>query len=329
MNPPLPTTLEHISVEPETKVLSKVSAPMPTLQPGQILIKVAAAGVNRLDWLQRHGHYPVPATDSDILGLEVAGEVIAIAPDVPDDWLGHHVCALVAGGGYASHAVAHTSLSFPIPEHWATEDCASLPEACLTIWNTLFRLGRLQKGETVLIHGGSSGIGVYAIQILKALGHTVITTAGSEEKCHACLQLGADIAINYKTQSFSAVLRQKHILVDVVLDMVGGEYIQQDIDCMNQDGRIILIAFQAGRKAEIDLAKLLGKRIQLIGSTLRSLSLPEKADIARQVQHTIWPLLAAQQVRPVIAKRIKLENVEEAHAILEIHDHIGKLLLLP
>lgn len=321
--------LEYIHIHPDTKALYKARAPIPVLQHGQVLIKVHAAGVNRLDWLQRHGHYPVPESDSDILGLEVAGEIISIADDVSPDWLGRHVCALVAGGGYASHAIAQTALCFPVPDHWQTADSASLPEACLTIWNTLFRLGQLKPGETVLIHGGSSGIGVFAIQILKAMGHVVITTAGTEQKCAACLALGADITINYKTQSFRSVLREQGITVDVILDMVGGDYIQQDIDCLNQDGRIILIAFQAGRKATLDLAKVLGKRIQLIGSTLRSLSQAEKAQLAQQVQATFWPLINNRQVKPVIAHRTKLENVEEAHAILEVHDHIGKLLLLP
>ncbi len=304
------------AVEIRENALFSTTRPVPRPGPGEVLIRVHATGVNRPDILQRLGKYPPPPGVTDIPGLEVAG----IREDT-----GEAVCALLPGGGYAGYAVAHESLCLPVPKNLSMTEAAALPEAVFTVWNNLFLRGHLKKGETVLIHGGASGIGTTAIQMAKAFGAHVIVTAGSDDKCAACRTRGADIAINYKTQDFSAVCGKDS--VDVVLDMVGGLYVPRNMDVLKTDGRHVSIAFQDGRIAEVDLQKIMQKRLVLTGSTLRPRPVAEKAALAADLKKHIWPLIEAGKIKPVIFKTFPLAQAMDAHKALEKGDHVGKIVL--
>ncbi len=312
---------------PEVLQLVETALPQPGV--GQALIRVRAAGVNRPDVLQRRGLYPVPAGASELPGLEIAGEIIAGDLQGSDFRVGDKVCALVQGGGYAEYCVADLVLCLPVPEGWSMLEAASLPETMFTVWSNVMDRASLQAQETVLVHGGSSGIGVAAIQMLKALGHTVLVTAGSAEKCQACLDLGADHAINYKVERFEervlAITQQRG--VDVILDMVAGSYVARDIKCLADDGRIVIIALLGGSKGELDFSQILRRRLQITGSTLRPRDLNFKAQIAQRLRERVWPLLQAKKIKPVIYRSFALADAVIAHQLMEEGEHIGKIML--
>ena len=314
------------------EVLREAQRPDPVAKPGELLIAVQASGINRPDVLQRKGLYPMPPGVSDLPGLEVAGTVRAgAAADLAAAGLsiGDPVCALVAGGGYAELCTAPAGQCLPIPKGLSATEAASLPETFFTVWQNVFDIARLQPGETLLVQGGSSGIGVTAIMLAKALGSTVIVTAGSDDKCAACVSLGADHAINYRTQDFVAeVKRLTHGRgVDVVLDMVAGDYIGREIECMADDGRLALIAVQGGSKSAIDAGQVLRKRLALTGSTLRPRSVSYKTELARALRAKAWPLIEAGRVRPVIHQTFPAAQAAAAHALMESSVHVGKIVL--
>lgn len=314
------------------EVLVPCERPMPAPRPGELLIAVQASGVNRPDVLQRKGLYPMPPGVSDLPGLEVAGTVAGGASeDLATAGLdvGDPVCALLAGGGYAEFCVAPVGQCLPVPRGLTMVQAASLPETFFTVWQNVFHIARLQPGETLLVQGGSSGIGVAAIQLAKALGSRVIVTAGSDEKCAACVALGADHAINYRTQDFVAETRRLTggKGADVVLDMVAGDYIGRELECMADDGRLALIAVQGGTKSAIDAGLLLRKRLSLIGSTLRPRSLAYKAVLAQALRAQVWPLLESGAVKPVIHQVFAAARAAEAHALMEAGTHVGKIVL--
>jgi len=318
------------------EVLRVAERPDPVAGAGELLIRVAASGVNRPDVLQRKGHYPVPPGASDLPGLEVAGEIVsgdAAALAEAGFKVGDRVCALIAGGGYAELCVAPVAQCLPVPKGWSDLEAASLPETFFTVWSNVFERGRLQKGETLLIQGGSSGIGVTAIQIAKALGATVIVTAGSDDKCEACLKLGADRAINYRTSDF--VEEAKKLTdgkgVDVVLDMVAGDYVAREVECLAEDGRLVIIAVQGGVKSEINAGLVLRRRLTITGSTLRPRPVAFKGAIARALREKVWPLLESGAIKPVIhstfAAAGEPSGAGQAHALMESNQHIGKIVL--
>ncbi len=299
---------------------------------GEVLIRVAASGVNRPDVLQRTGNYPVPPGASGIPGLEVAGEIIAgdaAAMAAAGFKLGDRVCALVAGGGYAELCVAPVGQCLPVPKGLSDIEAASLPETFFTVWSNVFDRARLQAGETLLIQGGTSGIGVTAIQMAKALGAQVIATAGSDEKCAACLALGADHAINYKTADFS--VEAKRLTdgkgVNVILDMVAGSYVAREVECLAEDGRLVIIAVQGGVKAEFNAGMVLRKRLSITGSTLRPRPIAFKTAIAQSLRAKVWPLLESGAIKPVIFKTFPADAAAQAHALMESNQHIGKIIL--
>ncbi len=302
--------------------------PVPTPGAGEILVKVAAAGVNRPDVMQRQGLYPPPPGAPDIPGLEIAGEVVALGPDVKRWKLGDRVMALVSGGGYAEYCLAHESHALPTSELSMVE-AAAIPETLFTVWHNMVERGRLKRGETFLVHGGTSGIGTTAIQLAKALGARVITTAGSDEKCAACRKLGADIAINYKTEDFVAATKAAtgDKGADVILDMVGGDYIARNYEAAAVEGRIVQIAFQGGPKATVNYMRLMLKRLHHTGSTLRSRSVADKGAIRAAVEENALPLIAQGKVKPVIFKTFPLKEAPAAHALMETSRHIGKIVL--
>jgi NADPH:quinone reductase len=300
---------------------------IPDPGPTQLLVKVEAAGVNRPDIMQRIGGYPPPPGASDVPGLEIAGTVTATGSAVSRFKIGDSVCALVPGGGYAEYCVVAESNALPIPQGMTLLEAAGLPETYFTVWTNMFDRGRLCAGETLLVHGGSSGIGTTAIMLAKAFGARVIATAGSDDKCTACRALGADIAINYRTDDFVSVLKDKHIAPDVILDMVGGNYIARNIAVANRDARIVQIAFQQGSKVEIDLLPLMLKRLTFTGSTLRPRSVEEKAEIAKSLEGKVWPLLAAGKCHPQIFKTFPLVQAVDAHRLMETSTHVGKIIL--
>ena len=314
------------------EVLRPAERPNPVAGAGELLIRVAASGVNRPDVLQRTGNYPVPPGASDLPGLEVAGEIVGgDAKALAEAGLapGDRVCALVAGGGYAEFCVAPVVQCLPVPKGWSDIEAASLPETCFTVWSNVFERGRLQKGETLLIQGGSSGIGVTAIQLGKAMGATVIVTAGSDDKCQACLKLGADHAINYKTGDFAE--EAKKLTggkgVDVVLDMVAGSYVAREVECLAEDGRLVIIAVQGGVKSEFNAGMVLRKRLTITGSTLRPRSGAFKGAIAESLREKVWPLLVSGAVRPVIHSTFAAADAALAHTLMESNQHIGKIVL--
>ncbi|OOG42785.1 NAD(P)H-quinone oxidoreductase [Polaromonas sp. A23] len=299
---------------------------------GELLIRVAASGVNRPDVLQRTGNYPVPPGASDIPGLEVAGVIVsgdAAAMAQAGLKVGDRVCALVAGGGYAELCVAPVGQCLPVPAGLTDIEAASLPETFFTVWSNVFDRVRLQKGETLLIQGGSSGIGVTAIQLGKAMGATVLVTAGSDEKCAACLALGADHAINYKTSDFAEEVKKltDGKGVDVILDMVAGSYVAREIGCLAEDGRLVFIAVQGGTKAEFNAGLVLRKRLTITGSTLRPRPLEFKTAIARALQEKVWPLIASGVIKPVIHSTFAAADAAKAHTLMESNQHVGKIVL--
>lgn len=302
--------------------------PVPRPREDEILIKVAAAGVNRPDVVQRMGLYPPPPGASDIPGLEIAGEIVALGPAIKRWKTGDRVMALVSGGGYAEYCVAHTAHTLPVSTLRMVE-AAAVPETTFTVWHNVFERGGLKAGETVLVHGGSSGIGTMAIQLAKQFGARVIITAGSEEKCAACRDLGADVAINYKTEDFVAATKAAtgDNGANVILDMVGGDYIGRNYEAACVEGRIVQIAFQGSPKATVDFRRIMLKRLHHTGSTLRSRSVADKGAIARAVEQNVLPLLAAGKVKPVIYKTFPLNEAAAAHALMESSAHIGKIVL--
>lgn len=312
---------------PEAMIL--VERPVPTPEAHDVLIAVEAAGVNRPDVMQRRGLYPPPPGASDILGLEVCGVVTAVGPDVVRWSIGDRVMALVSGGGYAEFALAHEDLALAAPSSLSSIECAAIPETFFTVWTNVFDRGRLAPGETLLIHGGSSGIGTTAIQMAKAFGATVIVTVGSDAKAAACLELGADHAINYRTQDFVAQVRDLTggSGADVILDMVGGEYVARNYRAAAMDGRIVQIASLAGRAGEADMGLMVHKRLTHTGSSLRPQSIASKARIADALRQHVLPLLDSGRIRPVIDATFPLAQVSDAHARIEAGDHIGKIVL--
>jgi len=320
----------EISTPGGPEVLRMVKRPTPVPGSGELLVRVEAAGVNRPDILQRLGQYPPPPGISDLPGLEVAGTVSAVGPDVSRWREGDSVCALVAGGGYAEYCVVPEPQALPLPRGFRPGEAAAIPETFFTVWTNLFDRGKLTEGETVLIHGGSSGIGTTAIQLARAFGATVLATAGSDAKCAACERLGAR-AINYRTADFVQVTREFTGAkgVDVILDIVGGDYLQKNIECLAMHGRLIQIGLLGGSRAEINLRPLMQKRLTLTGSTLRTRSVAEKGAIARELEARVWPLLASRQVAPLIDRTLPLGDAAEAHRLLESGEVIGKIVLVP
>jgi NADPH:quinone reductase len=322
----------EISAFGAPEVLRLTERPVPVPGAGELLIRVRASGVNRPDVLQRSGAYPPPPGASDLPGLEVAGEIEsgdAAAMLASGFKVGDRVCALVAGGGYAEYCVAPVGQCLPVPAGFDDVQAASLPETFFTVWSNVFDRARLQAGETLLIQGGTSGIGVTAIQLAKALGARVIATAGSDEKCTACVALGADHAINYKTQDFSAVAREltDGKGVDVVLDMVAGGYVAREVECLAEDGRLVIIAVQGGVKAEFNAGLVLRRRLVITGSTLRPRPLAFKTAIAAALRERVWPLLEQARVKPVIHSVFDATRAAEAHALMETNQHVGKIVL--
>jgi NADPH2:quinone reductase len=311
------------------EVLKPCERPVPQLKPGEILIRVLAAGVNRPDVFQRLGQYPVPPGASDLPGLEVAGEIVD--GDLGDSGLekGDLVCALVQGGGYAEYCAAPLAQCLPVPKGLTPLEAAALPETFFTVWSNVFQRAALAEGESLLVQGGSSGIGTTAIQLATALGHRVFATAGSRDKCRACEDLGAERAIDYKTEDFAAVVKEltNGKGVDVVLDMVGGDYVAREMACLADDGRIVVIALLGGAKANVDLGQVLRRRLTITGSTLRPRPVAFKAQIARELRERVWPLLEAGRVKPVIYQTFPLEAAAEAHALMESSAHVGKIVL--
>lgn len=312
---------------PEVLVAGKHDVPQP--KSGEVLIKVAYAGVNRPDCLQRMGAYPPPPGAPKIPGLEVSGEIVSLGDGVLDTMLGSKVTALVAGGGYGEYVCAHHTNAIPVPKGLSMDAAACIPETFFTVWHNVFQRGGLKAGEVFLVHGGTSGIGTTAIQLAKAFGATVIITAGSDEKCEACLKLGADHAINYKTQDFVEEVRKitDGKGTDLILDMVGGSYIERNYDTSSEDGRIVQIAFLGGPKVEVNFAKLMMKRLTHTGSTLRARPVEFKAQIAKELHQQVWPLIEAGKVAPVMHSEFALVDAAKAHALMETSDHIGKIAL--
>lgn len=319
----------HITQPGPPGVLQLCERPLPVLKDGEVLIKVHAAGVNRPDVLQRLGHYPVPPGASDLPGLEVAGEIVDGDLSGTSVRMGDLVVALVQGGGYAEYCAAPLAQCLPLPAGLSALEGASLPETLFTVWSNVFDRARLAPGETLLVQGGSSGIGVTAIQLAAALGHRVFATAGSDDKCRACEALGAERAINYRSEDFAAVVKELTAGrgVDVILDMVGGDYLPREIACLADDGRIGLIALLGGSKAELDMAQVLRRRLTISGSTLRPRPVAFKAAIAANLKETVWPLLEAGKIKPVIHKVFPLEQASDAHALMETSTHVGKIML--
>ena len=311
------------------KVLKAEHRPVPKPGPGEILVKVAAAGVNRPDVMQRMGLYPPPPSATDIPGLEIAGTIVAHGAGVTRWKDSDVVMALVVGGGYAEYCVAHESHALSLPAGLTLIQAAAIPETFFTVWHNMFERGRLAAGETVLIHGGSSGIGTTAIQLAKAFGARVVITAGSPEKCAACLKLGADVAVNYKTEDFVAETKKATAGhgADVVIDLVGGDYVDRNYEAAAVEGRIVQIAIQSSPRATVDLRRLMFKRLTHTGSTLRARSVNDKGAIARAVETQVLPLIAAGRVKPVIDSTFKLHDAAAAHARMEAGHHIGKIVL--
>lgn len=310
-------------------VLRPAERPMPDLKPGEVLIKVHAAGVNRPDVLQRTGNYPVPPGASDIPGLEVAGEIID--GDFSGTLLkkGDQVCALVQGGGYAEYCAAPAAQCLPVPKGWSMTEAASLPETFFTVYSNLFMRARLSGDETLLVQGGSSGIGVTAIQIARALGHRVFVTAGTDDKCRACEDLGAERGINYRTEDFVEVIKSATggTGVNVILDMVAGDYVNRELSCLADDGRLVIIALLGGVRGEVNFGEILRRRLTITGSTLRPRPVAFKQEVAEQLLSRIWPLLESGAIRPVIHETFPLAKAADAHALMESSTHVGKIML--
>ena len=328
MIPPLMRCIE-ISKPGGPEVLLPAERPTPAPKANEILVEVAAAGVNRPDVLQRLGRYPVPPDASDLPGLEIAGEVVALGSSAKKFKIGDKVCALISGGGYAEYCVAPEVQALPVPKGLSLLEAASLPETFFTVWSNVYDRARLAPGETLLVQGGSSGIGVTAIQMAKATGNRVFATAGSDEKCAACVKLGAEKAINYRTQDFGAEIKAATggKGVDVILDMVGGDYVPKELKCLADDGRLVFIAFLRGPKTELDINELMRRRLTMTGSTLRPRPVEFKGEIANRLREKIWPLIESGKIKPVIYKSFPLAQAGEAHKLMESSQHIGKIVL--
>ena len=311
------------------EVLKVRDLPRPAPQPNEIVVKVAAAGVNRPDVLQRMGLYPVPPGASPLPGLEIAGEVVAAGSSAKLWKPGDTVCALANGGGYAEYCAVPESQALPIPRGWTPVEAASLPETFFTVWSNVYDRGRLAPGESLLVQGGSSGIGVAAIQMAAATGNRVFATAGSDEKCAACVRLGAAAAINYRTQDFATEIRKLTggKGVDVILDMVGGDYVPKELKCLAEEGRLVFIAFLRGPKSELNILDVMQRRLTVTGSTLRPRTAGFKGAIAASLREKIWPLIEAGRIKPEIYRTFPLEQAGEAHQLMESSQHIGKIVL--
>jgi putative PIG3 family NAD(P)H quinone oxidoreductase len=331
MHHDLPETMTVIEISSpgEPEVLVPAHRPLPAPGTGEVLIEVAAAGVNRPDCLQRQGSYPPPPGASDLPGLEVAGTIVGLGEGVSAWRLGDRVCALLTGGGYAEYCVTPAVQCLPVPQGLDLVQAAALPETFFTVWTNVFERGRLQAGETLLVHGGSSGIGTTAIQLAHAFGSPVFVTVGSEEKARVCEELGAERAIDYRKEDFVAVVKEltRGRGVDVILDMVGGDYVQRNLSALAVEGRLVYIAFLRGAKVELNLGPLMMKRLTLTGSTLRARPVEEKAPIARALREHVWPLLEAGKVKPVIYQTFPLQAAAAAHRLMESNRHIGKIVL--
>ena len=329
----IPQSMNYIQIEKhgDPEVLKLHSMPVPEPGPGEVLIKVAAAGVNRPDVMQRKGLYPPPPGATDVPGLEVSGTVVSVGQNVREPPINSEVCALVTCGGYAEYCLAAASICLPVPEKISLVNAAGIPETFFTVWTNVFKRGQLKAGESLLVHGGSSGIGTTAIQLGKAFGATVYTTAGTSDKCEFCNNLGADAAINYREQDFSEEIKRltEGKGVNVILDMVGGPYFPKNIRLLADEGRLVQIALMQGSKAEVDFRSLLLKRVTLTGSTLRPRSVEEKTKIAQALQKKVWPLLESGAIRPIIHQTFPLKQASEAHRLMESSTHIGKILLKP
>jgi putative PIG3 family NAD(P)H quinone oxidoreductase len=327
----LPASMQAIEISQPgpPEVLLPSTRPVPAPGEGEVLIRVAAAGVNRPDCLQRAGGYPPPPGVSDLPGLEIAGTVVAAAPGVSAPALGEQVCALVAGGGYAQYCVAPAVQCLPVPAAFSLVEAAAIPETFFTVWTNVFERGHLQSGESLLVHGGASGIGTTAIQLGVAFGARVYATAGSDEKCALCVDLGANRAVNYRTEKFLDVLLEETRKrgVDVILDMVGGPYLADNIRLLKEDGRLVYIAALGGAKAEINIGQVFVKRLTITGSTLRNRPPSEKGRIARALQESVWPLLEQRAIVPVIQRVLPLTSAVEAHRLLEADQAMGKIVL--
>ncbi|MBK8017315.1 MAG: NAD(P)H-quinone oxidoreductase [Betaproteobacteria bacterium] len=311
------------------EVLRYVRRPLPVPRPGEVLIDVAAAGVNRPDVLQRMGLYPLPPGVSDLPGLEVAGTVVGLGEGVTQWQVGDAVCALTPGGGYARYCTTPAGQCLPVPAGLTMIEAASLPETFFTVWINVFDRGRLAPGETLLVQGGSSGIGVTAIQMARAFGHRVFVTAGSAQKCRACEALGAERGINYREEDFVAVVKELTAGkgVDVILDMVAGDYVGRELKCLAADGRLSIIAFLGGSKAAFDMGDILYRRLTITGSTLRPRSVEYKTEVGRALREKVWPLIEAKTIKPVIHQVFPLADAVRAHALMESSTHIGKIVL--
>ncbi|WP_342250834.1 NAD(P)H-quinone oxidoreductase [Sphingomonas sp. OTU376] len=327
----LPETM--LAIDPEApggpEVLVPVSRPIPQPGPGEVLVKVAAAGVNRPEVMQRKGMYPPPPGAPSILGMEIAGKVVALGEGVPGEVIGTPVCALIAGGAYAEYAVAPVGQCLPVPPAISMVEAAAIPETLFTVWSNVFERAYAVDGDWILVHGGTSGIGTMAIHLANLFGLTIIVTAGSDEKCEAAKRIGADHAINYKTEDF--VARVKEITggkgVNIVLDMVGGDYVPRNLQCLAEDGRHVSIAVQGGLQATIPLFEIMRKRLTLTGSTLRPRSVEFKSLLADEIHRTVWPFVAEGRLKPVIDKTFPLADAAGAHARMEAGDHVGKIVL--
>lgn len=327
----LPETM--IAIDPAEpggpEVLRPVSRPVPRPGAGEVLIKVEAAGVNRPDIVQRIGNYPPPKGAPTIPGLEVSGRVVAVGDAVGADLIGQPVCALIAGGGYAEYALAPVGQCLTVPPAITMIEAAAMPETLFTVWTNLFERAYAVEGDTVLVHGGTSGIGTMAIALGKLFGITMIVTCGSDEKCAAARALGADVAINYRSEDFVEVIKQLTGKkgVNVTLDMVGGSYVAREVSCAADDGRIVLIAFLDGPEAKFDIMTVMRKRLSITGSTLRARPVPFKAAIAQQLREKVWPLIETGKIKPVIYRTFPLEQAMDAHKLMESSAHIGKIVL--
>ena len=327
----LPSTMRAVEItehgKPEVLRVGERAVPQP--KQGEVLVRVAAAGVNRPDVLQRMGHYPVPPGSSDIPGLEIAGTVVAVGEGVSTWNVGDALCALVQGGGYAEYCTAPAPQCLPIPKGLTAVDAASLPETFFTVWSNVYDRARLAPGESFLVQGGTSGIGVTAIQMAKAFGHKVLATAGSPQKCSACVELGADRAINYRTEDFVAVVKEvtEGRGVNVILDMVGGEYVDRELKCLADDGRLVIIAMLGGARSNVNLNEILRRRLTVTGSTLRPRPVSFKGAIARALREKVWPHIESGAIKPVVYRIFPLAEAAHAHALMESGAHIGKIVL--
>ena len=327
----LPKSMKVVEISkfggPDVLTIAERELPIPNA--GEVLIRVSAAGINRPDIMQRKGLYPPPPGASDIPGLEVAGEICAVGNGVGPDKRGQSVCALVSGGGYAEYCLAHIGHCLVVPHRLTMAEAAALPECAFTVWTNIFERGKLASGESILIHGGSSGIGTLAIQLASHFGARVFATAGSSDKCRVCEELGAEYAINYKKENYKQEMSRllKDEGLDVILDMVGGDYIEQNLSLLRKNGRLVLIAFLGGSSVKLDLSPVLLKWLTITGSTLRPRTLVEKEAVARAVEQNVWPLVEAGKVNPIIFKKFPLSEAPKAHSLMESSEHIGKIVL--